>query len=456
MTMEGIASLNPRDVFTSVPLNYYTLLYAKNYKKVFSLSKQSRNVIIREGDKTITLELTPTTQNQIDRRFQQAILFAALTYKNSAGVGYTPHKEPYLSLFNLSDGVKNANFTGLFDGRLTFLQQLKAYHLIANCATDVTKGIAKAYTARAFVEPARTGGICSFVAEDSIFAISCHDTTPGAGAPPETRPIINTHLFFDATHHALPFIFGANVDVKATVFEQPAGRALLEAFYAGFAMGPHARKTFWIRIDTAPAVDGHGISIVDAGMSAFPSAAALALKYTTTSSGKRVTSDADADPDQHTFTLEHVPPGFRGLRNVASLFKGKTMIHNEYARYCDPHANVNFDSPVDSVIHKSIQLLGLVNTILPNLSKEPARFSRSMAAAAQRLHSDEDQLLGIMTLMRSLQVDGEFERYFKVPRRRKRNPEQYTTAIADNQEYVENWDTEDLPTSSIVPAPRII
>jgi hypothetical protein len=358
----------------------------------------------------------------------------------------------------LSDGVKTANFTGLFDGRLTFLQQLKAYHLIANCATYVTTGIAKDYTKRAFVEPTRTGGICSFVAEDSIFAISCHGTTPGAGAgaQPETRRIINTHLFFDATHHALPFIFGANVDVEDTVFDRSAGRALLEAFYAGFAMGPHARKTFWIRIDTAPAVDGHDISIVDAGMSQFPSAAALALKYTTTSSGKRVTADADADPDQHTFTLEHVPPVFRGLRNVETLFKGKTMIHNEYARYCDPHAKVNFDSSVDSVIHKSIQLLGLVNTILPNLSKEPARFSRSMAAAAQRLHSDEDQLLGIMTLMRSLQVDGEFERYFKVPARRERNPTQYTTAIADNQEYVGNWVTKVLSTSSLVPAPRII
>lgn len=453
MTMEGIASLNPRDVFTPVSLNYYTLLYEPNYKKVFSLSKQSRNVIIREGDTTITLELTLTTQNQIDRRFQQAILYAAYLYQLTAGGGrgYNRRTEPYLYLFSLGDGVKTANFTGLFDGRLTFLQQLKAYHLIANCATDVNTGSAKAYTARAFVEPARTGGICSFVAEDSIIAISCHDTTPGAGAPPGlgfTRPIINTHLFFDATHHALPFIFGANVDVKDTVFEQPAGRALLEAFYAGFAMGPNERKTFWIRIETAPAVDGHGIRIVDAGMSAFPSAAALALKYTTTSSG--------ADPDQHTFTLEHVPPVFRGLRNVETLFKGKTMIHNEYARYCDPHAKVNLDSPVDSAIHKSIQLLGLVHTILPNLSDNPARFSRSMAAAAQRLNSDEDQLLGIMTLMRSLQVDGEFERYFHVPARRKQNPTQYTTAIADNQAYVENWVTEYLPTSSIVPAPRII
>jgi len=439
--MEGMPSLDPQDVFTQVGyLDYYTLLYAENYKKVFSVSKQSRNVIISVAGKTITLELTLTTRNQIDRRFQQAILFAANTYKVTAGAGYTLNSDPHLYLFQLGTNVKTANFTGLFNGRLTFLQQLKAFHLIANCA-------AKGYTARSFVEPTRTGGICSFVAEDSIFAISCHDK--------DRRRIINTHLFFDATHHALPFIFGANVDVKAEVFDQPAGRALLEAFYAGFAMGPNARKTFWIRIETAPTATGPNLSITDAGASEFTSAAALALKYTTTSSGKQVTSNADA-ADQPTFTLEHVPPWFNGLPNVASLFKGKTMIHNEYVRYCDPHANVNFDSPVDSAIHKSIQLLGLVHTILPNLSPAPARFSRSMAAAAQRLNSDEDQLLGIMTLMRSLQVDGEFERYFHVPARRKQNPTQYRTAIADNQEYVGNWVTPNLPTSSIVPAPRII
>ena len=226
-------------------------------------------------------------------------------------------------------------------------------------------------------------------------------------------------------------------------------------------MGEHARKAFWISYDTQQTPAGQTISIVNAGMSALPTAAALALEYTLTPIGVQVNYGNWLNPipplgtDYRTFTLEHVPPNFRALENVAKFYAGKAMIHNEYARYCDPHANVTFDSPVDSAIHKSIQLLGVVHKMLPNMSVTSARFLRSMASVAQRLHGDEDQLLGIMTLMRSLQVDGEFERYFHVPARKKKNPMPYSIAIPNNATLIINWPTKFLPLGRLVPAPTL-
>lgn len=344
---------------------------------------------------------------------------------------------------------EHARFKALYDGRLYFSQQLHAFRLLATCAfQDATFVASRSYNANAVKEPTRSGNVCSMAVEDGIIAIS---SMVGSS--------IETHLFFESTNHAVPFIFGANVGVNEAKIRSSGWRAILDVFYSSYS---NLYSTYWIKLVTD---DRSSTQITDAGRTRYTSASDLALRYAHTNiggKGKPVTvvytngKLSEIAPSNRTFTLEHVPPGFRGFPNVETLFKGKTMIHNEYARYCDPHAKVNFDSPVDSVIHKSIQLLGLVHTILPNLSKEPARFSRSMAAAAQRLNSDEDQLLGIMTLMRSLQVDGEFERYFKVPVRRKRHPTQYRTVIADNQKYVDNWVTPNLPTSSIVPAPRII
>lgn len=312
------------------------------------------------------------------------------------------------------------NFTAMYDMRLSFPQQLRTFNLFKHC------GKADPPNAPCTVsDPSPKTTVQSLVLEGNAIAISHVNSTGN----------IETYVFFDSTDNLVPFIFSANVGLGNPLISAGTSlRAILDVFYRSYTM---ERSTYWLKLVT----NSDGISITGAGKSQYPSAAKSASIYT---------------GDATVFTLEHVPPVFRGLRNVETLFKGKTMIHNEYARYCDPHAKVNFDSPVDSVIHKSIQLLGLVHTILPNLSKEPARFSRSMAAAAQRLNSDEDQLLGIMTLMRSLQVDGEFERYFKVPVRRKRHPTQYRTVIADNQKYVDNWVTPNLPTSSIVPAPRII
>jgi hypothetical protein len=466
--MLGMEKLDRDRYFTNTNGNYTLgdfLQHVKTYKRsIFdtntalwlnfkTLDTQTRGKTITYKDAAGKQSIYPFTipvQHQLNAEFCRTILSIADMYKTNAigGLGVDISSVAASGFKRAAPGLQ-PRIVALYDGRLYFSQQLHAFRLLATCAfQDATFVESRLYHTNMAKEPTRSGGVCSMAVEDGIIAIS---SMVGSS--------IETHLFFESTNHAVPFIFGANVGVNEEEIKSSGWRAILDVFYSSYS---NLYSTYWIKLVTD---DRSSTQITDAGRTGYTSASDLALRYAHTNiggNGTPVTVVYNTDklpiiaPSNSTFTLEHVPPGFQGFPNVATLFKGKTMIHNEYVRYCDPHANVNFDSPVDSVIHKSIQLLGLVHTILPNLSKEPARFSRSMAAAAQRLNSDEDQLLGIMTLMRSLQVDGEFERYFNVPVRRKRNPEQYTTAIADNQEYVDKWETQNLPTSSIVPAPRII
>lgn len=392
---------------------YTTRIFSPNQEQHFNGDRAETVSISGEQPNKGLFQNNSVMADALNALFCQSLLSIVDLYAAPAGS---------LEMFDRGgNDTLQDNFKAMYDMRLSFPQQLRTFNLLKYCGGNA----APPNAACTVSDPPPENTVQSFVLEGNAIAIS-HVKSTGN---------IETYVFFDSTDNLVPFIFSANVGLDNNLISAGTSmRAILDVFYRSYTM---ERSTYWLMLVT----NSDGISITGAGKSQYPSAAKSALKYM---SGTTV------------FTLEHVPPVFQGFPNVATLFKGKTMIHNEYVRYCDPHAKVNFDSPVDSVIHKSIQLLGLVHTILPNLSEAPARFSRSMAATAQRLNSDEDQLLGIMTLMRSLQVDGEFERYFHVPVRRKRHPRQYTTAIADNQAYVDKWVTPALPTSSIVPAPRII
>jgi len=81
-----------------------------------------------------------------------------------------------------------------------------------------------------------------------------------------------------------------------------------------------------------------------------------------------------------------------------------------------------------------------------------------MAAKAQRLFSDEDGLLQIMQLMRTMQVDTEFDRYFKVPDRTVHRPQAYSGIVSGGPVSNDSvWATGIMHLEgSLAPAPRII
>lgn len=162
------------------------------------------------------------------------------------------------------------------------------------------------------------------------------------------------------------------------------------------------------------------------------------------------------------YHLEKVPRVFLSglgipIRSLATLYSGHTTIHGEYLRYCDPYAVVDRPSVADAAVHKSMQLYCLIRTINSGLTRNVFNFRRQMAAKAQRLFSDEDGLLQIMRLMRTMQVDTEFDRYFQVPDRTVHRPQAYSGIVSGGPVSNDSvWAGDALPLGSLAPAPRII
>jgi len=374
--------------------------------------EKAGTVAIAASGKKAQFKIEQSIAEALNMSFCQALLSLVELYSIS------PNSNETFNRGTASNTVRN-NFLMLYDRRLSFPQQLRAFNLFATCTATKT-GIACPVN-----DPPPTSNVQSLVVEGNAIAMS---HVSGTGD-------IETYVFFDSTDHIVPFIFSANVGLdNNSISRNKNWRVILDMFYRSYEM---KRSTYWLKLVT----DNSGIAITGAGKSSSTSVVQSALLRA--SIGR-------------TFTLEHVPPNLLGQQNLGQLFKKDTMVYREYMRYCDPHAASDFKSPADAVIHKSIQLLGLVHTVLPCLGNHSSTFQRNMAAIGRHLESDEDQLINVMTLMRSLQVDGEFERYFKVPERRAELPMPYTVAIADSGYAIDKWAAGRLPMASLLPAPRII
>ena len=390
---------------------YDRRIWAPNHK-LHLRHEKADTVGITESDNEAQFKIGQTVAEALNMAFCQTLLSLVELYGR-----YVDSKETF------DRGAKNStlrnNFLMLYDRRLSFPQQLRAFNLFNTCATGKTDTVCRVD------DPPSTSNVQSLVAEGNVIAMShVNDASD-----------IETYLFFDSTDHAVPFIFSANVGLdKVSVLQNRNWRAILDMFYRSYEM---KRSTYWLKLVSGKT----GILITGAGKSNATSSVQSALLR--------------ASPGR-TFTLEYVPPNFLGQQNLGQLFRKQTSVYNEYMRYCDPHATVDFNSPADTAIHKSIQLLGLVHTVLPCLANHAATFQRNMSAIGRHLESDEDQLINIMTLMRSLQIDGEFERYFAVPARRSALPIPYNIAIADSGQAIDNWTTGSLPLASLIPAPRLI
>jgi hypothetical protein len=101
--------------------------------------------------------------------------------------------------------------------------------------------------------------------------------------------------------------------------------------------------------------------------------------------------------------------------NMNRLFSGDSTIIAEYSKYCDRHAIRKFDSDLMKTIHESQQLLVLVHTVVPLLANRRT-FVNMMGRFATRQRGEDGGLVDMMQMMRKLQVAGEFDQYFKIPK----------------------------------------
>lgn len=420
-SLPGISSISQREYFESQNGNPYESRDLKQHIKSYtdSIWTPNNEKLVRDPKtKTVDLEMGPKTRARfqiepevalaLNAHFCRALLSLVDLYTQKA-----------MGQFDRGRVEFRNNFLLRYDGRLTFAQQLGTFSLFQKCVSTTPR------VPPTEEPPTMDSIVHSLVSEGNVLAISHVNATSE----------IETYLFVDSVDHTMPFVFGANVALAqvGSLAKNTPG-ALLDMFNSSYTMD---RSTHWLKLVTR----AEGITIAAAGKSAAPSALNCARLY--------ARSDL-------TFTFENVPPVFGDLQNLSTLYQSRTTVHTEYLRYCDPDAQSDFDSPVDSAIHKSIQLLGLVHTVLPCLGNHKSAFLRNMASVGQRLESDEDRLINMMTLMRSLQVDGEFERYFKVPLRRTALPIPYTIAIADSGDAILNWTLGRKPLKSLIPSPRII
>ena len=135
--------------------------------------------------------------------------------------------------------------------------------------------------------------------------------------------------------------------------------------------------------------------------------------------------DAGADIYREEFTcfcFGRGPPQLGGYQrmtvnyvNMNQLFSGYSTIFAEYRKYCDRHARSKFDSDLMATIHESQQLLVLVHTVVPLLANHRT-FVNMMGRFATRQQGEDGSLVDMMQMMRKLQVAGEFDHYFKIPK----------------------------------------
>jgi hypothetical protein len=282
--------------------------------------------------------------------------------------------------------------------------------------------------------PALLAGEASLVYENGIVAITVQEDK-----------LLRTTVFYNVSNFAAPFMFAVDAHDNLGGDEDPQriSRALMiQAFIHSinkdYACG-------WFAFDST--AERYKPTLVSCGLIDDTDAVTEAMLYT-----------ADAT----VYHLETVPRVFTigretNMRDLATLYSGRTTIHGEYTRYCDPNAYVDMPSVADRAIHKSLQLHCLVRSINSVLSNNSSTFARAMAAKAQRLFSDEDGLLHIMQLMRRMQVDTEFDRYFKIPNRSVQTPRVYLSIVSgDTDASHAAWTGAHLLAKSLVPAPRII
>lgn len=282
--------------------------------------------------------------------------------------------------------------------------------------------------------------VASLVYENGIAAVTSMDAN---------EVHLTTTVFYNTSNFAAPFMFAVDADTD-TIYERDGGgderynefsRAyLLTAFLISIN---NDRSCGWFTFRS----NNVRPTLAQCGFIEDEDPLVAAIAYI---------------KEAEVYHLEKVPRVFLSgldipIRSLATLYSGHTTIHGEYLRYCDPYAVVDRPSVADAAVHKSMQLYCLIHTINSGLTGNVFNFRRQMAAKAQRLFSDEDGLLQIMRLMRTMQVDTEFDRYFQVPDRTVHRPQAYSGIVSGGPVSNDSvWAGDALPLGSLAPAPRII
>lgn len=192
-----------------------------------------------------------------------------------------------------------------------------------------------------------------------------------------------------------------------------------------------AYTDFTISAETAEVYNAAGITDVDDRRDAY-----RYLKQWADANRKKVAAVVplalvDTSAKLHCFTFgapPQEPATCRTYSDVSTMFRGRTTVDAAYRKFCDPGALPVGPHDVLSAALESVRLHALVEKMARVYSGTADQFERHMLSEAQLLRGSRDTD-DIMRLMQSLQVDGEFDRYFRIPSRTAQEPVTYGSVL---------------------------